>query len=152
MTIAELQDLLDRYGGEPATWPPPQRAAAERLIGAEPAARALAERARRLDAALAAAMCAADGEGARVLAALNARTLPRQRRSRWAWPAALLAVDFAPAWPRVAALAGVAALGFVLGLVGLDLTDGTISSAAATSDAGLSVAALEPETLTGVRP
>jgi hypothetical protein len=152
MNIVELQELLDRYGSAPEAWPQALRVAAERLVATEPAAGSLLERAQRLDAAIEASVRPVEAEGARILAALAARPLPRQRNSRWRWPAALLNVDFAPAWPRLAALAGVAALGFVLGLVGLDLADGSMSTVAATSDAGLSVAALEPETLTGVRP
>ena len=52
---------------------------------------------------------------------MAARPLPAQRRLfLWRqWPSELLTLDFAPAWPRLAALAGVAALGFVIGLVDL---------------------------------
>jgi hypothetical protein len=153
MTIVELQDLLDRYGGEPDKWPQALRAEAERLIASERAAQSLAERARFLDAAIARSVATPDAEGARVLAALGARALPRQRHSWWSWPAALREADFAPAWPRIAALAGAAALGFALGLAGLDPRDGSISMAAMSgTDTGLSVVAFEPEPLTGVRP
>lgn len=53
----------------------------------------------------------------RVLSRLMSRPLPPQRRARltgW-WPSALLTSEFAPAWPRLAVLAVVAALGFALG-------------------------------------
>ena len=154
MTMAEFQDLLDAFGAYPAAWPADRRSAAARLLADEPQARAALERAGRLDAAIAQSLKATEADGRRVLAALSAQPLPRQRRGLWALPAALLDVDFAPAWPRVAALAGVAALGFAIGLVGLDLGDGSISAVAAASqaDAGLSVIAFEPEPLTGVRP
>src|SRR5688572_29074068 len=51
---------------------------------------------------------------ARVLAALQS-PLPPQRRAWRRWPSVLLDWQFAPAWPRVAALAGCAALGFAIG-------------------------------------
>jgi len=40
---------------------------------------------------------------------------PQQRAFAW-WPAALMDVNFAPAWPRLAALAGAAVLGISIGL------------------------------------
>ena len=44
------------------------------------------------------------------------QSLPPQKRAfRW-WPAALMDVSFAPAWPRLAALAGAAVLGVSIGL------------------------------------
>jgi hypothetical protein len=45
--------------------------------------------------------------------------LPRQKFA-WRWPTVLLDWQFAPSWPRVAALATCAVLGFVIGLIGLD--------------------------------
>lgn len=45
--------------------------------------------------------------------------LPRQQMAWWRLPAVLLDWEFAPAWPRVAALATCAALGFATGLTGL---------------------------------
>ena len=56
---------------------------------------------------------------ARVLNRL-AGELPRQHRPLWRWPTVLLDWQFAPAWPRMAALAGCLALGFVIGIAGLD--------------------------------
>lgn len=70
-------------------------------------------------------MTADDGAGDetadRILGRLAARPLPPQQRSKLAgwWPSALLTNDFAPAWPRLAALAAVAALGFALGSIDL---------------------------------
>lgn len=55
----------------------------------------------------------------RVLARLSG-PLPRQKFALWRLPAVLLDWEFAPAWPRVAALATCAALGFIIGLTGLD--------------------------------
>src|ERR1700693_5406620 len=55
----------------------------------------------------------------RVLKRLSA-PLPRQKMPLWRLPSILLDWQFAPAWPRVAALACCAALGFVIGIAGLD--------------------------------
>lgn len=63
----------------------------------------------------------ADAATQRILTRLAALPLPAQATSgrlRF-WPSALLTGDFAPAWPRVAALAAVAALGFALGSIDL---------------------------------
>jgi len=51
---------------------------------------------------------------ARVLARLE--NLPPQNRAFGWWPAALMDWSFAPAWPRLAALAGAAVLGMSVGL------------------------------------
>jgi hypothetical protein len=48
--------------------------------------------------------------------------LPRQQMPFWRWPTVLLDWQFAPAWPRVAALACCAMLGFFIGMVGVDRT------------------------------
>jgi hypothetical protein len=97
-----------------------------------------------------------DALAARVLATLEARPLPQQRRSmlsHW-WPTALLDVDLTPAWPRVAALACAGTLGVALGLFGADIGAFDQSGAAAASAAETDVAALvfDPEPVTGVRP
>src|SRR5437763_16743949 len=44
------------------------------------------------------------------------QSLPPQKRGFAWWPAALADVNFAPAWPRLAALAGAAVLGISIGL------------------------------------
>src|SRR5512139_3469843 len=46
--------------------------------------------------------------------------LPRQKFALWRLPSVLLDWQFAPAWPRVAALACCAALGFFIGIAGID--------------------------------
>jgi len=56
----------------------------------------------------------------RVLARLS--MLPRQEQPFWRLPSVLLDWQFAPAWPRVAALASCAVLGFAIGLSGVDRT------------------------------
>jgi hypothetical protein len=50
----------------------------------------------------------------RVLARLQ--SLPPQKRAFAGWPAVLTDVTFAPAWPRLAALAAAAVLGISIGL------------------------------------
>ena len=60
---------------------------------------------------------AADDAAQRMLARLDATPLPPQKRAMLAWlPAALTDLNFAPAWPRVAALACAAVLGVSIGL------------------------------------
>ena len=55
----------------------------------------------------------------RVMRRVAASPLPPQRRA-FAWlPAVLMDWNFAPAWPRVATLAGAAALGVAIGFSGL---------------------------------
>jgi hypothetical protein len=80
---------------------------------------------RELEASLARAMAPApqaDAGAERVLARIAAAPLPPQKRALLAWwPAALTDLNFAPAWPRVAALACAAALGISIGLSGLGL-------------------------------
>ena len=79
--------------------------------------------------------------------------LPRQKFSFWRWPTALLDWQFAPAWPRVAALACCAALGFGIGLAGLDRPfDAVNASFATSSGADIGSVVFEPEALTGARP
>jgi ferric-dicitrate binding protein FerR (iron transport regulator) len=55
----------------------------------------------------------------RIVRRLESMPLPPQNRPlRW-WPAVLTGRDFAPAWPRLAALAAAAVLGISIGLSGL---------------------------------
>ena len=79
--------------------------------------------------------------------------LPRQKVPLWRLPAVLLDWQFAPAWPRVAALACCAALGFIIGIAGLDRHfDGPNAPFAVASRADLGSIVFEPEPLTGARP
>lgn len=162
MNIGQLQHLLDTHGPEPSAWPPDLRTAAERLIATDPAAADARERALRLEALIAREMAPAprtdDGAAlaseSRVLAALAARPLPPQHRTwRW-WPAELASFDLAPAWPRIAALASVAVLGFALGLAALDtgFGSGRALTRTANADTDLSAIVFEPEPVTGLRP
>jgi hypothetical protein len=99
-----------------------------------------------------------DALAGRILAALEAQPLPRQRRSllsHW-WPAALLDVDLAPAWPRVAALACAGMVGVALGLFGADIgafeQNGAAAASAATAETDVAALVFDPEPVTGVRP
>ena len=79
--------------------------------------------------------------------------LPRQTTPLWRWPSVLLDWQFAPAWPRVAALACCAALGFVIGIAGVDRRfDGGDAPFAVASRTDLGSIVFEPEALTGARP
>ena len=153
MTLDELQILLDSHGADPAHWPAALRVAALGLIAADAEARAAHDAACELDAALAhyAKVTPADETAAaRVLTKL-AGPLPRQYRAWWRWPAVLLDWQFAPAWPRVAALACCAAVGFMVGIAGLDRPferTGTVAS----SGGDLASAVFESEPITGARP
>ena len=79
--------------------------------------------------------------------------LPRQKMPLWRLPGVLLDWQFAPAWPRVAALACCAALGFFIGIAGLDRGYGRLDApftAGSRTDLGSIV--FEPEPMTGARP
>ena len=92
-----------------------------------------------------------EAAAARVLARLS--SLPRQKMPFWRWPSELLNWDFAPAWPRMAALAGCAVLGFAIGIAGIDRRFDRFDEGFALSrSADLGAIVFEPETLTGARP
>jgi hypothetical protein len=85
-----------------------------------------------------------DDAADRVLARLG--TLPPQKQPFWArLPNILLDWQFAPAWPRMVALAGCALIGFALGEAGLD----RLMHPPAQDFAAV---VFEPEPLTGSRP
>ncbi|MGN6571765.1 MAG: hypothetical protein ACTHLO_10145 [Pseudolabrys sp.] len=153
MTKDELQTLLDSHGADPAQWPAALRVAALGLIAADAQARAAHEAAGKMDAALAryAKVSPADETAAaRVLTRL-AGPLPRQDRAWWRWPAVLLDWQFTPVWPRVAALACCAAIGFMVGITGLDRPFERTSTVASTGG-DITSAVFEAEPITGARP
>jgi hypothetical protein len=79
--------------------------------------------------------------------------LPRQQGPFWRLPAVLLDWQFAPAWPRVAALACCAVLGFMIGIAGLDRRFDDSGAPFAVANRGdLGSIVFEPESLTGARP
>jgi hypothetical protein len=153
MNNEQLQIFLDSHGADPARWPAAQRAALTELIAHNAEARALVESARRLDVLLAHTTSrAADdaASAARVMARLS--SLPAQKRPFWHWPSVLLDWQFAPAWPRMAALACCALVGFGAGLAGLDRTIESYETLR-TNTARADIASIfEPEALTGARP
>ena len=87
----------------------------------------------------------------RVLARLRG-PLPRQKQPLWRLPGVLLNWDFAPAWPRMAALACCAALGFMFGIAGLDRSFDRLDGSVLTSGPDIGALGSEPDTLTGERP
>lgn len=94
---------------------------------------------------------AADAAVDRVLARLRG-PLPRQKQPLWRLPGVLLNWDFAPAWPRMAALASFAALGFMFGIAGLDRPFDRLDGSVLTSGHDIGPLVSEPDTLTGERP
>ena len=141
MTRDELLNWLDAHGADLSRWPIEQRGEAERLIAADAGARDDVQAAARLDAML--ARFAGPGtederSAARILTKLNG-PLPRQKHPFWRLPAALLDWQFAPAWPRVAALAGCALIGFSIGIAGVDRSLATPDTQIASRDIGTMV-------------
>jgi hypothetical protein len=160
MTLGQFVELLDAHGGDPARWPDPCRAPAQALLAASAEARAALAGAANLDA-LVARHCerrrSDQQAGMCVLARLEA-PLPPQRRGLLPGllPAALLEFDFAPAWPRFAALVGIAVLGFAVGLsdAGMALSKRSASAIIGTSagsDSDLSLMLFEPDPLSAMR-
>jgi anti-sigma factor RsiW len=136
MTLARFEHILDIHGADLARWPQADRHAADRLLASDPAAAAVLARARGLDALISGELARAGADATRLVHALEARRLPPQRRRfLWRhWPVELLDFDFAPAWPRLAALAGVAVFGFAIGLsdLAVPITASTMSDESAT--------------------
>ena len=88
---------------------------------------------------------------ARVLKRLSG-PLPRQKQPVWRLPAILLNWEFAPAWPRMAALACCAALGFVIGIAGLDRPFDRLETTYGIGNHDIGSIVSEPDSLTGERP
>jgi hypothetical protein len=88
---------------------------------------------------------------ARVMARL-AGPLPRQKLPLWRLPEVLLDWQFAPAWPRVAALGACAVIGFAIGISGVDRRIDRLDNSTQVASAGLGSIVFEPEALTGARP
>jgi hypothetical protein len=79
--------------------------------------------------------------------------LPPQKQPLWRLPSVLLDWQFAPAWPRMAALACCAALGFYVGIAGLDRRfDDPAAAPAFVGGGGIGSITFEPEAFTGARP
>jgi hypothetical protein len=154
MNRQQLQIFLDSHGADPACWPESERAKAERLIASEADARAMFEETKLLDAMLARhTQITQDNDDAvaRVTRRL-ASPLPRQKVPFWRWPTVLLDWEFSPAWPRVAALACCAALGFFIGIAGLDRPFDRLDQSATPMSRDLGSVVFGPQALTGAAP
>lgn len=148
MTREQFEHLLVCFGTDVSLWPPETRMEAEALLTQDAAARALLAEDTALELRLfdaARLTTAADTRPAeRVTRALASAPLPRQsRRHPVLWlPNWLIALDLRPAWPSIAALAGMALLGFMVGssdtLVGI----GTPAGVGSTTD--VSAVVFEP--------
>ena len=109
---------------------------------------------RELEAALHRVMTAGDAQDAaaqRIVTRLE--SLPPQKRAFAWWPSALMNWDFAPAWPRVAALAGAAVLGISIGLSNIGTriaADLDLVRVASADEAGANV--FDVDSVTGLRP
>ena len=106
-----------------------------------------------LEAALRRVMTAREAEDVaeRIVRRLEARALSPQKRALAWWPSTLTDFSFAPAWPRVAALAAAAVLGVSIGLSGLGTriaADLDLVRVAAADDAATNVFELD----LGIRP
>ena len=71
LTLSQLDDLLDRFGGDTAGWPADAAAAAQPLLAENAQARAMLSAAQRLDAHLAQAMMPEELSSARVGAMIS---------------------------------------------------------------------------------
>lgn len=93
-----------------------------------------------------------EASAARVMIGL-AGPLPRQKHSWFkSLPQLLLDWQFAPAWPRMAALACSALLGFYIGIAGLDRTIDQLDQTTVVSSADAGFFVFDPEPLSGARP
>ena len=89
-----------------------------------------------------------DASADRVMAKLGGTLPPQKPATRWSWPQLLLDWQFAPAWPRMVALAGCAALGFIAGSAGTE----HLGRHATGVRSDIAQLVFEPEPLTGLRP
>ena len=86
----------------------------------------------------------------RVLVRLQ--SLPPQKRAFAGWPSALMDWSFAPAWPRLAALAGAAVLGISIGLSSLGTRIATDLNLVRVAADDSSVNVFDVDSVTGPRP
>jgi hypothetical protein len=82
-SLERFEALAGAYGGSLARWPTDERTAAERLAAMDPAAAALLEDARRLDAAL--ALAPAPAPGAALVGRIILDASRRTSRRLWRW-------------------------------------------------------------------
>ena len=126
MTPERLKTLIEAYGADARRWPADERAAAEDLAAALPAARRWLAEARALDAALDALPAAAAQAGLanRILAQARTRT---QRRSPTDW--LRLFLPDIPLMPQLAGFAAAAVVGFWIGFNGIGFNDNGVEIA-----------------------
>jgi hypothetical protein len=153
MTFEQFKYHLDVYGASFDRWPAELRREAEAFAASSPAAAAAQAEVLRLDRLLDHFAPAQDGAAeARMVGrvtALVASTPPRARGLDalfdlgWLWPQALWPQAL---WPRAAALALVALLGIMIGVVQVEQAPAEMASAdftlVASSDSSLGVAGL----------
>jgi anti-sigma-K factor RskA len=110
---------------------------------------------RDLEAALGRVLTAEEPEAesvARIARRFESALPPQKRASAW-WPAALTDWNFAPAWPRIAALACAAVLGITVGLSSFGTrlaADLDLVQVASSDDGGGN--AFDVDAVTGIRP
>lgn len=112
MPLRLFARLLDTHGPRPAGWPARERAGAEALLAASAAARATLDQARRLDAALGAALPAPSSDSVARLRAAVAREIARTPLPARPGPWDRLLASLRPAapagWGALAAMASCA--------------------------------------------
>lgn len=148
MTFEQFKYHLDVYGASFDRWPAELRREAEAFAASSPAAAAAQAEVLRLDRLLDRFAPAQDrAVEARMVARVTALAASTPLRARgldalfdlgWLWPQAL--------WPRAAALALVALLGIMIGVVQVEQAPAEMASAdfalVASSDSSLEVAGL----------
>ena len=106
-----------------------------------------------LEVALRRVMRASGAQDAAQRVVKRLESLPPQKRAFAWWPAALMNWEFAPAWPRVAALAGAAVLGISIGFSNIGTriaADLDLVRVASAEDAVANV--FDADSVTGLRP
>ena len=158
MSLARFVEFVETHGADPDRWPEKRREHVQSLLVASAEARAALAQAEKLDALIARHCRDGDEEAATARVLRRLQALPAQRRGLLPrlLPAALLEFDLAPAWPRFAALLGVAVLGFAVGLsdTGMALTKHSASAIIGSpnsSDSDLSLILFEPDPLSAMR-
>lgn len=126
MTPERLKTLIEAYGADARRWPADERAAAEDLGAALPAARRWLEDARALDAALDALPAAAARAGLAQSILAEARTRS-QRRGIADW--LRLFLPDVPLVPQLAGFAAAVVVGFWIGFSGIGFGDNGVEIA-----------------------
>lgn len=118
MTIEQFMYYLDAYGASLHRWPPELRAAADAFLASSPSAMAARSETARLDAVLDRYRVTPDLASetrVRLRATALAARLPTRAGADFAW-----GLWAAPVWQRATALAFVALLGVMTGVVQIE--------------------------------